>query len=124
VAAAVDLAAPERLVRVFFEEGAVVTRLARAAAESLGTESGARLAVALGASPRSRGIPRQPAAILTERELSVLQLLPSHLTNAEIARECFVSVNTVKKHLKNIYAKLGVSLRAEAVERAHLLGLL
>jgi len=62
--------------------------------------------------------------ILTERELLVLRFLPSHLTNAEIARECFMSVNTVKANLKNIYAKLGVSTRGETVERARLLGLL
>jgi ATP/maltotriose-dependent transcriptional regulator MalT len=121
---AVGLAAPERLVRVFLEEGPAVARLARAAAESLGTESGTSLSVALGSPPRLRGTPRQPAAILTERELLVLRFLPSRLTNAEIARECLVSVNTVKANLKNIYAKLGVSSRAEAVERARLLGLL
>jgi ATP/maltotriose-dependent transcriptional regulator MalT len=124
VMVAVGLAAPERLIRVFLEEGPAVTRLARAAAESLGTESGTHLAVALGSPPRSRSTPRQPAAILTERELSVLRYLPSHLTNAEIARDCLMSVNTVKAHLKNIYAKLGVSTRAETVERARLLGLL
>ena len=124
VMAAVQLAAPERLVRVFLEEGPAVARLARAAAESLGTESGTTLSVALGSPPRSRGAPRQPAAILTERELLVLRFLPSHLTYAEIARECLMSVNTVKTHLKSIYAKLGVSSRAATVERAHLLGLL
>ena len=62
--------------------------------------------------------------ILTDRELSVLRFLPSHLTNAEIASECLMSVNTVKAHLKNIYAKLGVSSRTETVDRARLLGLL
>jgi LuxR family transcriptional regulator, maltose regulon positive regulatory protein len=122
--AAAGLAAPERLVRVFLEEGAAVTRLARAAAESLGTESGTALSVALGSPPPSRAAPRQPTAILTARELLMLRFLPSHLTNAEIARECFMSVNTVKAHLKNMYAKLGVSTRAETVERARLLGLL
>jgi ATP/maltotriose-dependent transcriptional regulator MalT len=121
---AVGLAAPERLVRVFLDEGTAVARLARAAAESLGTESGANLAVALGSPPRSRSTPRQPVAILTEHELSVLRFLPSHLTYAEIARESFISVNTVKTHLKRIYAKLGGSSRAETVERARLLGLL
>ena len=120
----VGLTAPERLVRVFLDEGPVVARLARAAAESLGTESGTNLAVALGSPPRSRSAPRQPTAILTEHELSVLRFLPSHLTYAEIARECFISVNTVKTHLKRIYAKLGSSSRAETVERARLLGLL
>ena len=124
VTVAVGLAAPERLVRVFLEEGAAVTRLARAAAGSLGTESGASLSVALGSPPRSRGAPPQPAAILTEHELLVLRFLPSRLTNAGIARECLMSVNTVKTHLKRIYAKLGVSSRAETVERARLLGLL
>ena len=121
---AVELAAPEHLVRVFLEEGPAVTRLARAAAESLGTESGTNLLVALGAPPRPRSRPRQPAAILTERELSVLRLLPSRLINAGIATECGMSVNTVKWHLKTIYAKLGASSRAEAVERARLLDLL
>jgi LuxR family transcriptional regulator, maltose regulon positive regulatory protein len=123
VTVAVGLAAPERLTRVFPEEGAAVARLARAAAESLGTESGTALSVALGSPPPSRAAPRQPAVILTERELLMLRFLPSHLTNAEIARECLMSVNTVKAHLKNIYAKLGVSTRAETVERARLLGL-
>jgi len=121
--AAAGLAAPEHLVRVFLEEGPAVARLARAAAESLGTEAGTSLSVALGSPPPSRAAPRQPAVILTERELLVLRFLPSHLTNAEIARECLMSVNTVKAHLKNIYAKLGVSTRAETVERARLLGL-
>ena len=122
--AAAGLAAPEHLVRVFLEEGPAVARLARAAAESLRTESGTALSVALGSPPPSRAAPRQPAVILTERELLVLRFLPSHLTNAEIARECLMSVNTVKAHLKNIYAKLGVSTRADTVERARLLDLL
>ena len=100
-----------------------MTRLARAAAESLGTESGTNLSVALGAPPRP-GRPRQSTAILTESELSVLRLLPSRLINAAIATECGMSVNTVKWHLKSIYAKLRVSSRAAAVERARLLGLL
>jgi LuxR family maltose regulon positive regulatory protein len=120
---AAGLAAPERLVRVFLEDGPAVARLARAAAESLGTESGTDLSVALGAPSPSRSVPHQPTTILTERELSVLRYLPSRLTNAEIASECFVSVNTVKRHLKSIYTKLRVSSRAEAVERARLLGL-
>lgn len=101
-----------------------MARLARAAAESLGTESGTNLAVALGSPPRPRGTPRQAAAILTDRELLVLRFLPSRLTNAEIARECLMSVNTAKTHLKRIYTKLGVTSRAEAVDRARLLGLL
>jgi LuxR family transcriptional regulator, maltose regulon positive regulatory protein len=124
VTVAVGLAAPERLVRAFLEDGPAVTRLARAAAESLETEPGTTLSVALGSPPRSRSAPQQSTPILTERELSVLRFLPSRLTYAQIARECLMSVNTVKTHLKRIYAKLGVSSRAETVERARLLGLL
>ena len=52
---------------------------------------------------------------LTDRELAVLQLLPSMMSNEQIARELFVSVNTVKVHLKSLYRKLGVTSRREAV---------
>jgi ATP/maltotriose-dependent transcriptional regulator MalT len=61
---------------------------------------------------------------LTEREQAVLRFLPSRLTNQEIGGECFMSVNTVKAHLKAIYNKLGVSSRSDAVERARMLGAL
>jgi LuxR family maltose regulon positive regulatory protein len=61
---------------------------------------------------------------LTDREITVLQLLPTMLGNAEIADELFVSVNTVKAHLKGLYRKLGVTSRREAVERGRALGLL
>ncbi len=65
-----------------------------------------------------------PAEPLTERELTVLSYLPTMMTNAEIASELFVSVNTVKAHLKRTYQKLGVVSRREAVHRARALGLL
>ena len=121
---AIKLAAPEQLVRVVVEEGPVVARSARAAAEALGTESGFNLALALGSPPRTNPVRRPPGVVLSERELSVLRYLPTRLTNSEIASECFVSTNTVKAHLKSIYSKLGVSSRAEAATRARLLGLL
>jgi ATP/maltotriose-dependent transcriptional regulator MalT len=60
---------------------------------------------------------------LTDRELSVLRYLPM-MTNTEIAAELYVSVTTVKAHLKRIYRKLGVVSRREAVHRARELGLL
>jgi len=61
---------------------------------------------------------------LTERELEVLAYLPTRLTNAEIGRRSFMSVNTVKTHLRNIYRKLEVGDRDAAVDRARSLGLL
>ena len=51
---------------------------------------------------------------LTDRERDVLRLLPSRLTTREIADELFISMNTLKFHLKVIYRKLGCSSRAEA----------
>jgi LuxR family maltose regulon positive regulatory protein len=65
-----------------------------------------------------------PAALLSERELAVLALLPSLLSAREIADEFTVSVNTVKSHIRSIYAKLGVSSRREAVLHAQDAGLL
>jgi LuxR family maltose regulon positive regulatory protein len=62
--------------------------------------------------------------LLSERELAVLALLPSLLNAREIAAEFTVSVNTVKSHIRSIYAKLGVSSRREAVLAAHERGLL
>jgi LuxR family maltose regulon positive regulatory protein len=61
---------------------------------------------------------------LSERELAVLRLLPTRLSQREIAAELYVSFNTVKTHVRSIFAKLGVSSRAEAVERAREVGLL
>lgn len=55
---------------------------------------------------------------LTERELEVLRFLPSRLTVPEIAGELYLSVNTLKFHLKAIYRKLGVSSRADAAQVA------
>jgi LuxR family maltose regulon positive regulatory protein len=58
---------------------------------------------------------------LSAREKAVLRYLPTDLSKAEIASELFVSVNTVKTHMKNIYRKLDVTDRAQAVRRARTL---
>ena len=63
-------------------------------------------------------------APLTDRELMVLRFLPTMMTNTEIAAELYVSVNTVKAHLKHLYRKLDVDTRRQAVHRARELGLL
>ena len=60
---------------------------------------------------------------LSERELEVLKLLRTDLNGPEIARECMVSLSTVRTHTQNIYAKLGVNNRRAAVRRAEELDL-
>jgi LuxR family maltose regulon positive regulatory protein len=61
---------------------------------------------------------------LTEREQTILRYLASTLSNAEIANELYVSINTVKTHQKTVYRKLGAGGRREAVRRARALRLL
>nr|MDJ0952337.1 LuxR C-terminal-related transcriptional regulator [Acidimicrobiia bacterium] len=55
---------------------------------------------------------------LTDRELAVLRLLPTRMTNQRIADELFISINTVKTHLKAIYRKLDAENRNGAVDAA------
>jgi LuxR family maltose regulon positive regulatory protein len=61
---------------------------------------------------------------LSERELEVLALIAQGLTNREIASRLFLSLNTVKAHTRNIYGKLGVHSRTQAVAKAKALGVL
>jgi LuxR family maltose regulon positive regulatory protein len=76
---------------------------------------------ALAAVPRRRV---EAAAPLSERELTVLRLLPSRLSTREISRELSVSVTTIRSQVQSIYRKLQTSTRAEAVAQARELGLL
>jgi LuxR family maltose regulon positive regulatory protein len=61
---------------------------------------------------------------LTPREVTLLELLPTHLSYAQIGERLYLSVNTVKSNLKSLYRKLEVGSRAEAVEAATALGLI
>jgi LuxR family maltose regulon positive regulatory protein len=62
--------------------------------------------------------------VLTDRELAVLRLLPSELTQREIGAALDVSQNTVKTHMRGIFGKLEASTRRQAVTRAKELGVL
>jgi LuxR family maltose regulon positive regulatory protein len=75
---------------------------------------------------RAAATPAPPAAPdeLTGREVEVLRLLATRLSQRDIGRELYVSLNTVKSHTRAIFRKLGVSTRPEAVARARELGLL
>ncbi|MEV4294301.1 response regulator transcription factor [Microbispora rosea] len=84
-----------------------------------GAATGSRVLAALTApAVRSRPVPE-----LTEREVEVLDLVAAGLTNHAIARRLFLSEKTVRNHVSNIFAKLGVSDRAAAVARARDAGL-
>jgi len=78
-----------------------------------------------GHTPAARpGDAEPPIEPLSESELRVLRYLPTNLHASEIAAELFVSLNTIRTHMRNVYLKLGVHSRADAVERARELGLL
>ncbi|GIH60866.1 MULTISPECIES: response regulator [Microbispora] len=84
-----------------------------------GAATGSRVLAALTASPvRPRPLPE-----LTEREVEVLDLVAAGLTNNAVARRLYLSEKTVRNHVSNIFAKLGVSDRAAAVARARDAGL-
>jgi LuxR family maltose regulon positive regulatory protein len=69
-------------------------------------------------------MPQPPLAPLSRSEIRVLRYLPTNLSMAEIANELSVSHNTVRTHMRHIYAKLGTHRRADTVARARGLGLL
>jgi len=96
----------------------------RAAAEAIADGTSLTLDEAVRLARRSRGARKRPPTgwdSLTPAEDQVADLAASGLTTPEIAARLFVSTNTVKTHLSQVYAKLGVSSRAQlaAVHSAH-----
>jgi LuxR family maltose regulon positive regulatory protein len=129
---ALSLAEPKGYVGIFTGEGEPMRTLLREAVKRGITPGYAnKLLAALGVSeyggvgesrPRSHTQPLPEP--LSERELEVLQLLATYLSSTEIAEQLCISANTVRYHIKNIYGKLGVHSRSDAVQRAWELGLL
>jgi len=70
------------------------------------------------------GPPQHLPEPLSQAEARVLRLLQTSLSAPEIARELYVSVNTVRTHMRHVYDKLGAHRRLEAINRARALGLL
>jgi LuxR family transcriptional regulator, maltose regulon positive regulatory protein len=68
--------------------------------------------------------PQPPLEPLSDSEIRVLRYLPTHLSAPEIASVLFVSHNTVRTHMRHLYAKLGTHRRADTVAHARALGLL
>jgi LuxR family transcriptional regulator, maltose regulon positive regulatory protein len=68
--------------------------------------------------------PRPLLEALSDSEIRVLRYLPTNLPTSQIAGELYVSNNTIRTHIRHVYAKLGTHTRAEAVTRARALGLL
>jgi LuxR family maltose regulon positive regulatory protein len=122
---ALALAEPEGHVRVFIDEGAPMGSLLRAVAgEGVALGLVRRLLAALDGTSESAPVRAGPIVPLSARELEVLRLLGSDLGGPDIAGRLFVSVNTLRTHTKNIYAKLGVTNRRAAVRRGEELHLL
>ncbi len=125
LACALALAEPLGMFRPFLDGGpaarSVLTVLIRPASQAAAFAARVlRRFDAANAAPAG-----QPAsAPLTSSELAVLRLLPSHMTNQEIAEALFLSINTVKTHLRSVYRKLGVTTRRQAISRGGRLGLL
>jgi LuxR family maltose regulon positive regulatory protein len=134
------LAEPEGFVRIFVEEGEGMQSLMVAAARQLESAIDptliplkgyvAKLLEAFPANQKAGAVsPAQvkPAGLveaLTARELEVLQLIAAGDSNRTIAEKLFITVSAVKKHTANIYGKLNVNSRTQAVAHARQLGLL
>jgi LuxR family maltose regulon positive regulatory protein len=123
---ALSLAEPAGYVRPFVDEGEPMAQLLyRAAAQGIAPEYAGRLLAAFPAVERAAREPQaQMVEPLSERELEVLHLVAEGLSNQEVAHRLSISVRTVKWHTGNIYGKLGVKNRTQAVARARSLGVL
>jgi len=123
---ALALAQPEGYVRCFVDEGLPMANLLRRAVDQkIAPGYVAQLLAAFRESPHL-SVPQSPQLLdpLSEREFEILQLIATGKSNRQLAEELVVTVGTVKWHLNNIYSKLGVRSRTQAVARARELGLL
>lgn len=134
---ALNLAKPEGYVRVFVDEGLPMAELLHEAAiQSIMPDYVNKLLVVFGAekqqcsgqtnSPPQSLDPRANSIreSLSERELEILSLIAAGKKNQEIADQLIISINTVRYHTKNLYGKLGVNKRTQAVARSHELDLI
>jgi LuxR family maltose regulon positive regulatory protein len=131
---ALALAQPGGFVRIFVDEGMPMAQLlSELAARGIMPDYVDRLLAVFGAEEQKSKVksclppapPAQPPIEpLSQRELKVLQLMAQGLSNREISERLFLALSTVKGHNRNIFDKLQVQRRTEAVARARELGLL
>ncbi len=126
---AVRLARPEGYMRVFLDEGKPIETLLKIAItqwqdHDLLTYSRKLLAAFADESPLPAADQAPHAGILSERELEVLRLVAAGCSNQEIASQLVIAIGTAKRHTANIFDKLDVRNRTEAVAKARQLGLL
>ncbi|MEZ4519629.1 MAG: LuxR C-terminal-related transcriptional regulator [Chloroflexota bacterium] len=134
ILAALQQAEPEGYVTIIVEAGEPVARLLvglwrEGRLESLSPDYMARLRAAYPAHLRSlwdetAGAPQPLVEPLSARELEILHLIGEGYSNQAIAGQLVITLHTVKKHTSNIYGKLGVGSRTQAVARARELGLI
>jgi LuxR family transcriptional regulator, maltose regulon positive regulatory protein len=117
-AAAVAAAEEEGLVRLVLDGGEPLLRLTRSLDRTAPTPF-LRHLVSRAETPSASGV----RVAFSDRELEVLRKLPGPATNPEIAAQLFISVNTLKTHLRTLYRALGAGSRREAVAKAEELGL-
>jgi len=131
---ALSIAAPEGLMRSFLDQGPEMARLVyQAAAHGLAPSFTGRLLAAFDLeTERGEAISDVTADIaleemiepLSEREIEVLHLVAAGFSNRQIAQKLYLSMSTVKAHTYNIYGKLGVHSRTQAVAKARALAIL
>ena len=129
---ALQLAEPEGIISIFLEEGPVVAEALQnlLAQNRIGNIDPAYVKEILAAFPEDTVVARTISASdemiepLSKRELEVLQLIGEGYSNQAIAEQLVITLHTVKKHSSNIFSKLGVTSRTQAVARARQLKLL
>lgn len=123
---ALSLAEPEGYVRVFIGEGPPMERLLTEAwKQDIAPDYVSQLRDAMLAGVGDASSTRPTATyLLSERELEVLRLVASGLSNREISDALYLALDTVKGHNRRIFNKLGVQRRTEAIARARELGVL
>ena len=124
--AAIDLAQPEGIRRPFLLAGEALSEVLLRYRHLGGRHDAFAGEILQRLAPRPASAPTGPSLVdhLTDRELMVLKYLPTMLKAGEIADDLYVSVNTVKAHMRSVYRKLGVVNRRDAVETARATGLL